>query len=187
MELVGDARIEDETPPRRRGLVHRTQVLDEQRERSVVRHHLHDTPPGPGSKLGPKGDLGSIISFLVQRWRLVMGCDLFSCLGLCEKAMSCFCINRFVGRSAAAHFGQRNAGSPLNALMRSIQRFLAQRAPPPRPVHTPRQPAPDLPSPLAPVEPPVRRGLHPSALHSTVGSTMRSTPPRPHPTHPVRA
>jgi hypothetical protein len=28
-----------------------------------------------------------------------------------------------VGRFAAAHFGQRNAGSPLNALMRAIQRF----------------------------------------------------------------
>jgi hypothetical protein len=54
-------------------------------------------------------------------------------LGLCDKAMSGFCIDGFVGRFAAAHFGQRNAGSPLNALMCAIQRFLARRAPPPPP------------------------------------------------------
>jgi hypothetical protein len=59
---------------------------------------------------------------------LVMGCDPFSCLGFCDKAMSGFCIDGFIARFAAAHFGQRNAGSPLNALMRCIQRFLA-RAP----------------------------------------------------------
>jgi hypothetical protein len=57
-----------------------------------------------------------------------MGCDVYSCLGLCKKAMSGFCIDGFVGRFAAAHFGQRNAGSPLNVLKRSIQRFLARRA-----------------------------------------------------------
>ena len=68
---------------------------------------------------------------VVRRWRLVMGCDPYTCLGLCDKAMSGFCIDGFVGRFAAAHFGQRNAGSPLNALMRAIQRFLARRSPPP--------------------------------------------------------
>ena len=70
---------------------------------------------------------------VVRRWRLVMGCDPYTCLGLCDKAMSGFCIDGFVGRFAAAHFGQRNAGSPLNALMRAIQRFLARRSPPPPP------------------------------------------------------
>ena len=67
---------------------------------------------------------------VVQQWRLGMGCDAYSCLGLCDKAMSGFCIDGFVGRFAAAHFGQRNAGSPLNVLMRCIQRFLVRRAPP---------------------------------------------------------
>ncbi len=49
---------------------------------------------------------------VVKRWRLVMGCHPSTCLGLCDKAMSRFRINGFVGRFAAAHFGQRNAGSP---------------------------------------------------------------------------
>jgi hypothetical protein len=76
---------------------------------------------------------------VVARWRLVMGCDVYSCLGLCDKAMSGFCLDGFVGRFAAAHFGQRNAGSPLNVLMRCIQRFLARRAPrEPRPLHSAR-------------------------------------------------
>ena len=80
---------------------------------------------------------------VVRRWRLVMGCDPYTCLGLCDKAMSGFCIDGFVGRFAAAHFGQRNAGSPLNALMRAIQRFLARRSPPPPPPPTAcAQPAP---------------------------------------------
>jgi hypothetical protein len=62
---------------------------------------------------------------VVRQWRLIMGCDPSTCLGLCDKAMSGFCIDGFVGRFAAAHFGQCNAGSPFNALMRAIQRFLA--------------------------------------------------------------
>jgi hypothetical protein len=55
-----------------------------------------------------------------------MGCDPHSCLSLCDKAMSGFCIDGFVGRFAAAHLRQRNACSPLIALMRAIQRFLAR-------------------------------------------------------------
>ena len=47
---------------------------------------------------------------VVQQWRLVMGFDQSTCLGLCDKAMSGFCIDCFVGRFAAAHFGQRDAG-----------------------------------------------------------------------------
>ena len=93
---------------------------------------------------------------VVARWRLVMGCDPFTCLGFCDKAMSGFCIDGFVGRFAAAHFGQRNAGSPLNALMRCIQRFLARRGPPPAPrPHSRRQPpAPPAPGPCS--DPPLR-------------------------------
>ncbi len=74
---------------------------------------------------------------IVRRWRLVMGCDVYTCLGLCDKAISSFCIDGFVGCFAAAHFGQRNAGSPLNALMRAIQRFLARRGAAPKPKSTP--------------------------------------------------
>jgi hypothetical protein len=111
---------------------------------------------------------------LVQRWRLTMGCDPFTCLGFCDKAMSGFCIDGFVGRFAAAHFGQRNAGSPLNALMHCIQRALARRAPPPARPHTRRQPAP---GPLPGPDPGLptarttglRRGLNQEALHSGLG------------------
>jgi hypothetical protein len=90
-----------------------------------------------------------------------MGCDPYTCLGFCDKAMSGFCIDGFVGRFAAAHFGQRNAGSPLNALMRCIQRFLARRAPAPAPRPNTRRLA--LPEPE-----PVRRGLHDTALHTAI-------------------
>jgi hypothetical protein len=116
---------------------------------------------------------------VVRQWRLVMGCDASSCLGVCDKSMSAFCVDGFVGRFAAAHFGQRNAGSPLNALMRCIQRFLARRAPPPPARATlPPQPA------LA-VAPPVatRRGLDDTALHSAVwvDDTVFVTKTPPHP------
>ncbi len=39
---------------------------------------------------------------VVTRWRLVMGCDPYSCLGFCDKAMSGFCIDGFVGLSTSA-------------------------------------------------------------------------------------
>ena len=116
---------------------------------------------------------------VVERWRLVMGCDASSCLGLCDKAMSGFCIDGFVGRFAAAHFGQRNAGSPLNVLMRCIQRFLARRAPPPAPVHHTRR----VQEPATPPLPAVPRGLGPDALHSVVwvddAVYITKTPPHP--------
>ena len=120
---------------------------------------------------------------VVERWRLVMGCDVYSCLGLCDKAMSGFCIDGFVGRFAAAHFGQRNAGSPLNVLMRAIQRFLARRAPSQPRLHTSRAPAPaSTPAPLALV-PCTPRGLHSSALHSAVwvDDAVYVTKTAPHP------
>ena len=68
---------------------------------------------------------------LIWQKRLVLGCDPWSCWGFCDKAMSGFCVEGFLMRFAAAHFGQRNAGSPLNAFMRMVLRFLASRQAPP--------------------------------------------------------
>ena len=90
--------------------------------------------------------------------------------------MSGFCIDGFIGRFAAAQFGQRNAGSPLNALMRCIQWFLARRRPPPAP-------RPQSQRPLDPLDPTVKRGLHPQALHTVVwvDDTVFATKTPPHP------
>jgi hypothetical protein len=118
---------------------------------------------------------------VVERWRLVMGCDVssFSCLGLCDKAMSGFV--GFVGRFAAAHFGQRNAGSPLNVLMRCIQRFLARRAPRDSRPFTPRAPRRRGPTPPCRLSPPRRRAAStPRPSIAPSGWTMRSSPPRHH-------
>ncbi len=122
-------------------------------------------------------------------WRLVLGCDPTTCLGFCDKAMSqfcidgfvmsqfcidgfvmsqfCidgfvmsqFCIDGFVARFAAAHFGQRDAGSPLNAFLRAVLRvhFLASRHPP-----APRSPSTRCVTECAEPLP----GLGPHALHS---------------------
>jgi hypothetical protein len=113
-----------------------------------------------------------------------MGCDVSSCLGLCDKAMRGFCIDGFVGRFAAAHFGQRNAGSPLNVLMRAIQRFLARRAPPPPPpLRTARPLGPEADAPAALLSSDTPRGLHPTALHSAVwvDDAVYATKTAPHP------
>ncbi len=115
--------------------------------------------------------------------------------------MSGFCIYGFVGRFAAAHFGQRNAGSPLNALMRAIQRFLARRAPPhpqpparspqadPSPVcGTQAAPLPPSPSP-SPNFPLVRSPLAltgPARGTSTEASPLPSVL-SPFPTFPLRS
>jgi hypothetical protein len=112
-----------------------------------------------------------------------MGCDPHTCLGFCDKAMSGFGIDGFVGRFTAAHFGQCNAGSPLNALMRAIQRFLARSGPHP----SRRAPYGEPPAPPAMAtcaEPPgLRRGLHREALHSVVcvDYTVLVTKTPPHP------
>ena len=120
---------------------------------------------------------------IVQKWRLVMGCDAYSCLGLCDKAMRGFSFDGFVGRFAAAHFGQRNAGSPLNVLMRCIQRFLARRGPNLSATpHSKRvQEDPAVASLTSP--PPPRRGLGPQALLSAIwvddAVYITKTPPHP--------
>ena len=79
--------------------------------------------------------------------------------------MSGFCIDGFVARFAAAHFGQRNVGSPLNAFMRSVLRFLASR-------HSASDNAQGL-----------RRGLGAQAQHSAVwvDDTVFVTKTAPHP------
>ncbi len=121
---------------------------------------------------------------VVARWRLVMGCDVFSCLGLCDKAMSGICIDGFVGRFAAAHFGQCNAGSPLNVLMRCIQRFLARHAPQePRPLHSARAKETGSDAFDAAPPSPTPRGLHSTALHSAtwVDDAVFATKTPPHP------
>ena len=98
----------------------------------------------------------------------------------------------FVGRFAAAHFGQRNACSPLNCLMRCIQRFLARRAPPPTPAlpAPPAEPPTPAPALLGPARPSptrprraTRRGLDDTALHSAVwvDDTVFATKTPPHP------
>ena len=130
---------------------------------------------------------------MAWRWRLVLGCTPETCLGFCDKAMSGFEIDGFVGRFAAAHFGQRNAGSPLNALMRSILRFLARRGDP-RPVkliepshhttstHTvpPRSTAPLHATPT-PAPPPPAAASAPRPCTAPSGWTTQSSPPK----HPL--
>jgi hypothetical protein len=101
--------------------------------------------------------------------------------------MSGFCIDGFVGRFAAAHFGQRNAGSPLNVLMRCIQRFLARRAPDP----PPPPPAPGAPPPPRTVLPnfPPSTAAASNLLRFTApsGLTTPSSSPRPPLTRPALA
>jgi hypothetical protein len=94
---------------------------------------------------------------------LLMGCDVYS------SCHSGFCIDGFVGRFAAVHFGQRNARSPLNALMRCIQRFLARRAPrESRPLHSARVQKPEADIPVVPPPSPTPSGFHPTALQRAV-------------------
>jgi hypothetical protein len=108
------------------------------------------------------------VPHIVQRWRLVMGCDPHSCLGLCDKAMSGFSFDGFIGRFAAAHFGQRNAGSPLNVLMRCIQRFLSRRGPANASKLNTKRLREITVEKIPPAPPPPRRGLGPEALLSVV-------------------
>lgn len=58
--------------------------------------------------------------------RLHLGCTPSTCLGACDKARSGCCIDGHYFRFAAAHFGQKLAGSPLNNLFRAIIRYLVR-------------------------------------------------------------
>lgn len=59
--------------------------------------------------------------------RLYLGCSPRTCLGTCDKARSGCCIEGHMFRFAAAHFGQKLAGSPLNCLFMAIIRHLVRR------------------------------------------------------------
>jgi hypothetical protein len=62
LELVRDASVQDEAPPRRRGLIDRTEGLNKEGERAVAGNHLHDALPDPRGELGTKGDLGRLVA-----------------------------------------------------------------------------------------------------------------------------
>ena len=85
---------------------------------------LQGCEPGkliPYQRVGPGGQ-----SF--PAWAL--GCLPSTCRGRCDKAMSAFRIGNMVGRFAAAQFGQKTAGGPLNALLRPVKRHFAIRVTP---------------------------------------------------------
>jgi hypothetical protein len=75
-------------------------------------HHLSIFAGAPENHSGHAYSPSTSTVKVVRRWLLVMGCDPSTCLGLCDKAMSSFCIDGSVGRFATAHFRQRDAGSP---------------------------------------------------------------------------
>ena len=56
----------------------------------------------------------------------VVGCTPDSCLGGCDKDLSGLSINGHIFRFAACQFGQKTAGSPLNALVMSVARYFAR-------------------------------------------------------------
>jgi hypothetical protein len=57
LELVGDASVEEEAPPRGSHFVNSDQGLDEERERAAPEEYLDDVLPGPGGEFGAKSDL----------------------------------------------------------------------------------------------------------------------------------
>gem|GEM_PF-2417476 len=61
--------------------------------------------------------------------RCFLGCSPRTCLGTCDKARSGVCLEGHLFRFAAAQFGQKLAGSPLNALFFPIMRHLVRRFP----------------------------------------------------------
>lgn len=61
--------------------------------------------------------------------RYFLGCSPRTCLGTCDKARSGIYLDGFLFRFAAAQFGQKLAGSPLNALFFPIIRHLGRRFP----------------------------------------------------------
>ena len=63
---------------------------------------------------------------------LVNGCTPSTCVGGCDKDMSGIMIEGHVFRFASCQFGQKTAGSPLGAVVRSVSRFFARL---PTPVH----------------------------------------------------
>ena len=56
----------------------------------------------------------------------IVGCDPETCVGGCDKDMSGISIAGHVFRFAACQFGQKTAGSPLNALVMSVAKYFAR-------------------------------------------------------------
>jgi len=63
------------------------------------------------------------------KFKLQVGCTAEDCFGFCDRAMNGMCIDGHVFRWLTEHFGHKVAGSPLNALMLCILRFLARPTP----------------------------------------------------------
>ena len=63
---------------------------------------------------------------------MVNGCTPFTCRGGCDKDLSGIMIEGHIFRFASCQFGQKTAGSPLGAIVRSVARFFARL---PTPVH----------------------------------------------------
>ena len=57
---------------------------------------------------------------------LVNGCTPSTCRGGCDKDMSGIMIDGHIFRFVTCQFGQKTAGSPLGALMRSVARYFAR-------------------------------------------------------------
>ena len=83
---------------------------------------------------GCTGELYTEVGFTLQpdgsmaeKPLLYLGCSPRSCLGTCDKARSGICLDGSLFRFAAAQFGQKLAGSPLNGLFLPIMRHLSRR------------------------------------------------------------
>jgi hypothetical protein len=63
---------------------------------------------------------------------LINGCTPSTCLGGCDKDMSGIMLEGHVFRFASCQFGQKTAGIPLGAVVRSVARYFARL---PSPVH----------------------------------------------------
>ena len=64
-------------------------------------------------------------------WRLFVGCDPRTCLRFCDKAYSGVDFDGTLCRWAVPHFGEKLAGSVLNAVALCLLRFMALRNPAP--------------------------------------------------------
>ena len=63
---------------------------------------------------------------------MINGCDPSTCRGGCDKDMSGIMVEGHFFRFASCQFGQKTAGSPLGAIVRSVARYFARL---PTPVH----------------------------------------------------
>ena len=71
------------------------------------------------------------IQRLVFGWRLFVGCTPYSCSGTCDKAHAGADFDGVIMRWAVPHFGQKLAGSVLNAAALCLLRYMALRNPAP--------------------------------------------------------